>query len=95
MARPYPHPEGADIMVVPQKPYIPIGSLRSAIRYPAAADIFSDDESRKAWSMCDLQPPRVSRSRGDVVAAPLRRRAAAHCAGARVADAALTGCFPR
>ena len=41
-------PEGANVMVVPQKPYIPIGSLRAAITYPAAADTYSDEEIRKA-----------------------------------------------
>jgi putative ATP-binding cassette transporter len=35
-------------MVVPQKPYIPIGTLRSAITYPAAVNTFSDEEIRKA-----------------------------------------------
>jgi putative ATP-binding cassette transporter len=41
-------PEGANVMVVPQKPYIPIGSLRTAVTYPAAADTYSDEEIRKA-----------------------------------------------
>ncbi|HYH43079.1 MAG TPA: ABC transporter ATP-binding protein/permease [Burkholderiales bacterium] len=30
-------PEGARLMFLPQKPYIPIGSLRDAVTYPAAA----------------------------------------------------------
>jgi vitamin B12/bleomycin/antimicrobial peptide transport system ATP-binding/permease protein len=41
-------PEGAHVMVVPQKPYIPIGSLRTAVTYPAAADTYSDEEIRTA-----------------------------------------------
>jgi putative ATP-binding cassette transporter len=41
-------PEGANVMVVPQKPYIPIGSLRTAVTYPAAPGTYSDDEIRKA-----------------------------------------------
>ena len=41
-------PEGANVMVVPQKPYIPIGSLRAAITYPAAANTYSDEEICKA-----------------------------------------------
>jgi vitamin B12/bleomycin/antimicrobial peptide transport system ATP-binding/permease protein len=41
-------PEGANVMVVPQKPYIPIGSLRTAVTYPAPADTYSDEEIRKA-----------------------------------------------
>jgi putative ATP-binding cassette transporter len=38
----------ADIMVVPQKPYIPIGTLRAAVSYPAAPDAYADDDIRKA-----------------------------------------------
>jgi putative ATP-binding cassette transporter len=38
----------ADVMVVPQKPYIPIGTLRAAVSYPAAPDAYSDDDIRKA-----------------------------------------------
>jgi putative ATP-binding cassette transporter len=41
-------PEGANVMVVPQKPYIPIGSLRAAVTYPAAANTYSDEEICKA-----------------------------------------------
>jgi putative ATP-binding cassette transporter len=41
-------PEGANVMVVPQKPYIPIGSLRAAVTYPAAANTYSDEDIRKA-----------------------------------------------
>ena len=35
-------PEGARVMLLPQKPYIPIGSLRAALTYPAAPDHFDD-----------------------------------------------------
>jgi putative ATP-binding cassette transporter len=35
-------------MVVPQKPYIPIGSLRTAVTYPAAPGTYSDEEIRRA-----------------------------------------------
>jgi putative ATP-binding cassette transporter len=38
----------ADVMVVPQKPYIPIGTLRAAVSYPAAPDAYADDDIRKA-----------------------------------------------
>jgi putative ATP-binding cassette transporter len=41
-------PEGANVMVVPQKPYIPIGSLRAAITYPAATDTYADADIRTA-----------------------------------------------
>jgi putative ATP-binding cassette transporter len=41
-------PEGAHIMVVPPKPYIPIGTLRAAVSYPAVPGTYSDDDIRSA-----------------------------------------------
>jgi putative ATP-binding cassette transporter len=36
-------PEGATVMVVPQKPYIPIAPLRTAVTYPAQPGTYGDD----------------------------------------------------
>ena len=41
-------PPGVQIMVVPPKPYIPIGTLRSAVTYPAVAGTYSDEDIRYA-----------------------------------------------
>jgi putative ATP-binding cassette transporter len=41
-------PEGARILFLPQKAYIPIGSLRDAVSYPAASGAFSDEDIRQA-----------------------------------------------
>ena len=41
-------PAGLDVMVVPPKPYIPIGTLRSAVTYPAVVGSYTDDEIRNA-----------------------------------------------
>lgn len=41
-------PPGKRIMVVPAKPYIPIGSLRAAVSYPAAPGTYREDELRRA-----------------------------------------------
>jgi vitamin B12/bleomycin/antimicrobial peptide transport system ATP-binding/permease protein len=41
-------PEDARIMVVPQKPYIPITTLRAAVTYPAEPGVYGDDAIRKA-----------------------------------------------
>lgn len=35
-------------MVVPPKPYIPIGALRAAVSYPELPSIYSDDDIRSA-----------------------------------------------
>lgn len=35
-------PEGASIMLLPQRPYIPVGTLRGAVAYPSTEDVYSD-----------------------------------------------------
>jgi vitamin B12/bleomycin/antimicrobial peptide transport system ATP-binding/permease protein len=47
-------PEGARVMVVPQKPYIPIATLRAAVTYPAEPGAYGDDAIRKALSDAHL-----------------------------------------
>jgi vitamin B12/bleomycin/antimicrobial peptide transport system ATP-binding/permease protein len=41
-------PRGAKILLLPQRPYIPMGSLRAAVTYPAKADHYSESEIREA-----------------------------------------------
>jgi putative ATP-binding cassette transporter len=41
-------PSKAAVMVIPPKPYIPIGSLRAAISYPAIAGTYDDEHIRAA-----------------------------------------------
>jgi vitamin B12/bleomycin/antimicrobial peptide transport system ATP-binding/permease protein len=41
-------PADARLMVVPTKPYIPIGTLRSAVTYPAVAGTYRDEDIRNA-----------------------------------------------
>lgn len=41
-------PAGDRVMVVPQKPYIPIGPLRAAVSYPSVPGSYPDDDIRKA-----------------------------------------------
>jgi vitamin B12/bleomycin/antimicrobial peptide transport system ATP-binding/permease protein len=47
-------PAGVQVMVVPPKPYIPIGSLRSAVTYPAVPGTFRDDDIRTALADAHL-----------------------------------------
>jgi len=35
-------PEGASMMLLPQRPYIPVGTLRSAVTYPGVKDTYDD-----------------------------------------------------
>ena len=47
-------PEGARMLFLPQKPYIPIGTLRAAVAYPADGAAFSDDAIREALNQVSL-----------------------------------------
>jgi putative ATP-binding cassette transporter len=46
----------ASLMLLPQRPYIPIGSLRAAVAYPAAVDKFSEAAMRDAFAAAGLAP---------------------------------------
>ncbi|MGC2774285.1 MAG: ABC transporter ATP-binding protein/permease [Bradyrhizobium sp.] len=41
-------PAHAKLMMLPQRPYFPIGALRAAIVYPAAADAFNAEQAKDA-----------------------------------------------
>jgi vitamin B12/bleomycin/antimicrobial peptide transport system ATP-binding/permease protein len=41
-------PKDAKVMLLPQRPYVPIGTLRAALTYPAPADTFPDEAVRAA-----------------------------------------------
>ena len=41
-------PANATLMMLPQRPYFPVGSLQAAIVYPAEASAFSSDQVRDA-----------------------------------------------
>ena len=47
-------PDGASVMVVPQKPYIPMGTLRAAVTYPKPSGSHTDEEVRQALIDCRL-----------------------------------------
>jgi vitamin B12/bleomycin/antimicrobial peptide transport system ATP-binding/permease protein len=59
-------PEGARVMVVPQKPYIPIASLREAVAYPSEPGAYGDDAIRKALDDVRLSRLASQLDRGDV-----------------------------
>ena len=49
-------PAGARVLFLPQKPYIPVASLRDAVTYPAARGSFGDEAVREALALVDLEP---------------------------------------
>ncbi|WP_114814016.1 ABC transporter ATP-binding protein/permease [Paraburkholderia kururiensis] len=48
-------PVGARMMFIPQQSYLPIGTLKAALAYPATSDTFSDDDCREALRLCRLE----------------------------------------
>ncbi|HXC41761.1 MAG TPA: ABC transporter ATP-binding protein/permease [Burkholderiales bacterium] len=49
-------PAGASRLFLPQKPYIPVGTLRDAVSFPEPAGKFSDEDINKALDDCQLSP---------------------------------------
>lgn len=47
-------PAAGEVMLLPQRPYLPIGPLRDAVTYPAAHDAYSDGEIRQALQAVNL-----------------------------------------
>jgi vitamin B12/bleomycin/antimicrobial peptide transport system ATP-binding/permease protein len=48
-------PEGARVMILPQRPYLPIGSLAAAISYPAPADRFEPSVIRRTLIAVEMR----------------------------------------
>ena len=64
---PYGHgsiaiPANASLMMLPQRPYFPIGSLHAAIAYPGETEAFSADRAREVLTMVGLPQlaPRIA-----------------------------------
>lgn len=47
-------PKGADVMLLPQRPYLPLGSLRGAVVYPATEGSYADPEIVQALELARL-----------------------------------------
>ena len=47
-------PKGASVLVLPQRPYLPLGSLRGALAYPGAVEAFGPGEIEQALDLVGL-----------------------------------------
>ncbi len=47
-------PKAEEMMFLPQRPYLPLGTLRAAISYPASPETFDDAQVRAALERCGL-----------------------------------------
>jgi vitamin B12/bleomycin/antimicrobial peptide transport system ATP-binding/permease protein len=68
---------GARIFLMPQRPYVPLGTLRRATTYPTSPDEIEDDVVRKALESVGLGLRDAPRRRLALGERPLRRREAA------------------
>src|SRR5713101_3755400 len=48
-------PKGVRLLFLPQKPYLPVGSLKHVVCYPEGANRFSDEEIRESLKAVGLQ----------------------------------------
>lgn len=48
-------PRSAKALFLPQKPYMPIGTLREALSYPDSPDSIADGAAREALTLCRLE----------------------------------------
>jgi putative ATP-binding cassette transporter len=48
-------PVDARMMFIPQQSYFPVGTLKAALTYPAAAEVFSDEDCCEALHACRLE----------------------------------------
>jgi vitamin B12/bleomycin/antimicrobial peptide transport system ATP-binding/permease protein len=48
-------PKGASVLVLPQRPYLPLGTLRGALAYPGTADAFTPAEIEDALDAVGLE----------------------------------------
>jgi putative ATP-binding cassette transporter len=58
-------PQGARLLFLPQKPYLPVGTLKRAVSYPAEESTLSDSEIAEALAAVGLAPLAVDLERSE------------------------------
>ena len=53
-------PRDARVLFLPQKPYLPIGTLREVLSYPEAPDRYTDEVCRRGAGGLRARPPRAA-----------------------------------
>ncbi len=48
-------PAGQKLLFCPQKPYLPLGTLRQAVQYPESGGAYNDADLRHALRLCGLE----------------------------------------
>ena len=73
-------PEGQTMMLLPQRPYIPIGTLRDAVTYPGEVDAYTDAEigggPAHRQAAADRGPPRRGAGLGQTLSLGEQQRLA-------------------
>lgn len=52
-------PKGANVLVLPQRPYLPLGTLRGALAYPGTTSVFTEAEIEDALDAAGLSSLKV------------------------------------
>ncbi len=57
-------PQGARVLFLPQKPYLPVGTLKETLSYPEMPSHYTDEQCREALAACGLAHlvPRLAES---------------------------------
>ena len=79
------HPDRR-LFMLPQKPYVPSGTLRRAVAYPGAAEDWTVEADRRGARQGRPRPSQGARSRK-------RRRGTRRCRAARSSGSPSRGCF--
>ncbi len=85
-------PQGASLLVLPQRPYLPLGTLRGALAYPGPEDAFPGPRSRRCWRPWALAPCATSSTRPPIGPTGSRAASSNGCRSRARCCRSRTGC---